>query len=168
MQQEEKQPLGQNEEKQSMIEYSNRNDQLDVEYNQGIMSPWEESGAIIGSNTNEENKDLIFEAQVSLIDCFEDIKENSWIEKDLDEIDFDKVDHADTSSGFMKLNDSLIKNREVWKDKTERRISLRPSDNFNKAIKIDSFSLREDSAIKELNLLPNQKNSQLFEDKGSK
>ena len=118
-------------------------------------------------NTNDQNKDLIFEAQVSLIQWFEDLKENSCIEKDLEEIDFDKVDHADTSSGFMKLNDSLIKNREVWKDKTEKRNSYKQIDNFDKAIKNDSFSLREDSAIKEFNFLKNHKNSQLFEDKNS-
>ena len=105
--------------------FNEDNNEIDIEYNQGVMSNWEESGGMIGQ---EQNKDLVFENQMSLIQWFDDIKENSCIEiKDLNEIEFDKEDEDNNSSGFMKLNDSIVKNREVWKDKTERRNSYKNS-----------------------------------------
>ena len=104
---------------------SGNKDLNNLEHNQGILSNCEESGGIEEPKTEDKKKDVIFEAQVSLIQCFEDVKENSWIANDFEEIDFDKSENVGNSSEFMKLNDSLIKNREIWKDKNERRDSYK-------------------------------------------
>ena len=49
---------------------------------------------ILRNQKQRIKKDLIFEAQVSLIQCFGDIKENSWIAQDFEDIDFDKSDNV--------------------------------------------------------------------------
>ena len=60
----------------------------------------------------------------------------------------------------MKLNDSLIKNRELWKDKTEKRESYKQMMNLDK--KNTDFFLKEDSMSKEQNLSQNLIKSQNF------
>jgi len=122
---------------------SGNKDFNDIEHNQGILSSWEDSGPL-DTNKKEINKALIFEAQESVIQCNEDIKENSWIANDFEEMDFNKSDNVENSSGFMKLNDSLIKNREIWKDKTERRDSYKKITNLDNK-NSNSFLLKEDS-----------------------
>ena len=147
---------------------SGNKDFNDLEHNQGILSCWEESGGIEELKKIDKKGDQIFEAQVSLIQCFDDLKESSCIAKDFDEIDFDKSENIENSSGFMKLkslNDSLIKNREIWKDKNERRDSYKKSNNneIDNKKNSDSFLLKEDSAIKEQNASQNMKNQSSFE-----
>ena len=64
------------------------------EQNQRILSNCKEFGDIEEPKAEDKKKDLIFEAQVSLIQCFGDIKENSWIAQDFEDIDFDKSDNV--------------------------------------------------------------------------
>ena len=47
------------------------------------------------------------------------------IAQDFEDIDFDESDNVKNSSEFMILNDSLINNRDIWKDKNERRDSYK-------------------------------------------
>jgi hypothetical protein len=112
-------------------------------------------------------KEPIFEAQVSVIERKEDDKETFDMANDLGSIYFDKSGNHDNSSGFMKLNDSLIKNREAWKDRSIRKESFRQMQSIDGKLKKEphSFSIREDSDenndisqnFKELNSLENDK-----------
>mmetsp|Transcript_15310 Transcript_15310/g.17775 ORF Transcript_15310/g.17775 Transcript_15310/m.17775 type:complete len:208 (+) Transcript_15310:718-1341(+) len=77
-------------------------------------------------------------------------------------MDFNKSDNVENSSGFMKLNDSLIKNREIWKDKTERRDSYKKITNLDNK-NSNSFLLKEDSIVKENSSSQNAKNQSSLE-----
>jgi hypothetical protein len=126
---------------------SGNRDFIDVEQNQGILSRCEESGGINDSIKEEtKTKDPIFEAQVSVIERKEDDKEFDMA-NDLESIYFDKSGNQENSSGFIKLNDSLIKCREVWKDKSVRKESYRQVQSNDGKFKkeSDSFLGRADS-----------------------
>ncbi|CAI2376183.1 unnamed protein product [Moneuplotes crassus] len=122
---------------QPAIGDSGNKDFTDIEQNQGILSSCEESGAINDSKKEKKPKEPFFEAQVSVIERMEETKEAYEIIKEFSNLDFSKSGNQENSSGFMKLNDSLIKSREVLKDKSIKRESIKQLSS-NKKIK-DSF-----------------------------
>ncbi|CAI2373899.1 unnamed protein product [Moneuplotes crassus] len=108
---------------------SGNKDYTDIEQNQGILSSYEESGIINESKRECTQKEPIFESQVSAIERMEDTKEAYEISKGFSNLGFDKCENQENSSGFIKLNDSLIKSREVWKDKSTKRESIKQLNN---------------------------------------
>jgi len=118
---------------------SGNKDFTDIEQNQGILSNCEDSGAI-----HNTRKEPIFESQVSVIQCNDDPKEDFELANDFDELDFDKSDNKEDESIYMQLNDSLIKSREVLKDKNVRRESFKKMLTIDKKVS-DSWFFRGDS-----------------------
>ena len=131
-------------------EDSGNKERSDQEHNQGILSNIEESGGIdidVSKSKDEKNKDNIFESQISVIQCNEDPKEISTMDRVFESLDLDKSRNAVNDSIFDKLNDSLIKNREVIKDKNQKRESFRLLVGAEKK-KISESFLKEDSISK--------------------
>jgi hypothetical protein len=118
---------------------SGNKDFTDIEQNLGILSNCEDSGAI-----HNTRKEPIFESQVSVIQCNDDPKEDFELANDFDELDFDKSDNKEDESIYMQLNDSLIKSREVLKDKNVRRESFKKMLTIDKKVS-DSWFFRGDS-----------------------
>lgn len=81
--------------------------------------------------------------------------------RDFESMEFDKSNNMN-SSEFVKLNDSLIKNREAWKDRSIRKESFKQILSLDKK-KSDSFFLRADSDVREGNLSPTEKNIGYFD-----
>ena len=88
-------------------EDSGNKDFTDIDQNQGIVSISEESRGINDSK-RMKNKEPIFEAQISVIEKNEEGKEIFDLDNDLESINFGKSGNQENSSGFFKLNDSLI------------------------------------------------------------
>lgn len=142
---------------------SGNKDLTSIDQNQGILSVCEESGGILDSKNDEQRKDPIFESQVSVIERNEEGKETFDLANDLEDLEFDKSWNQENSSGFFKLNDSLIKSREVWKDKNIKRESFKKILNISKNKMSDSSLLKTvEEHINNSNIL---KDSLRMEDK---
>ena len=83
--------------------------------------------------------------------------------KDFESMDFERSGGNEQNSGFAKLNDSLIKNREILKDKSFRRESFKNNLNLDKKKISDSFFMREDSGVRDMNLSQHLKNQNSFD-----
>lgn len=142
-------------------------DPNDLGQNQGILSQIEESGGI-EENDNSKSKELkqkkdnIFEAQISVIQWNDDPKEISNFEKELNDLEFEPNENECNDSIFDRLNDSLIKNREVMKCKFEKRESIK-SILQEKKKESESF-LKEDSISNNHNISQNINNQNSMDD----